>query len=354
MNNLLEKLKKLRPIWGKYSKYVYVCGLFVAMLLVMYFFTGEEYIANRVAQMNNKEVSGEDYVPDKEFEVDAYEAVNELICTYFDAYVNADFETLEEIATPVSDMEKSYIGTICQFYEEYQNVVCYTKHGLSKNSYIVSACFDIKFVDVDVVAPSMLLFYVQTNEDGELYINNLYSDFNMQYSELAINRDVFTALRKYSTQDDYLALYNNTETAFNQLIKENEEVYIMTKRTIPAMRQEWEDTVYYLYEEDTSETEDEADVTEATETTVTESVEPETETTIETEPESEEPATIYVKVNKNDINVRSEASSNSTKLGQVDKGTVLEKLGEENGWVKVKYDDQIGYISSNYVDEVTE
>ena len=63
-----------------------------------------------------------------------------------------------------------------QFYEEYQNIKCYTKHGLSKDSFIVSACFDIKFTNQEVTAPSMVLFYVQTDENGKLYINNLYSD----------------------------------------------------------------------------------------------------------------------------------------------------------------------------------
>ncbi len=365
MDNIKVVIKKVISLFQKYQRFVYVAGLFVVMTLVLYFLTGEEYIANREEQKNNKPVSGEDYVPDKEFKVDAYEEVNELIATYFGAYVEADFDTLSEIATPISEMEMSYITTLSQFYEEYQNIVCYTKQGLSKDSYIVSACFDIKFADSETLAPSMMLFYVQTNEDGEVYINNLYSDFNMQYSELAINRDVYTALRKYTTETDYLELYNEVETAFNQLIKEDEEIYILTKRTIPAVRQEWEDEVYY-YHGDTEESSDITEDTEEgsetdssemteTETTVTEETEIPTET--ESEPEStepQEPVVEKVKVRNNNTNVRSSASTSASKLGQVDKGTILEKLGEENGWTKVKYDNQIGYIKSSLLDEVTE
>lgn len=370
MNNILEKAKEVLSHLGKYKRYICVCGLFVVSVLVLYFFTGEEFVANRIAKMNSQQVSGEDYVPDKEFGINAYEELNELINTYFEAYVNADFDALSEIATPITDMEKSYITTLSNYYEEYQDVVCYTKHGLSKDSFIVSACFNIKFVDLDVVAPSMVLFYVQTNEAGELYINNLYSDFNMQYSELAINRDVFTALRKYTTQDDYLELYNNVETAFNQLIKENEEVYVLTKRIIPAIRQEWEDNVYYFHDDETEE--ESTDVTEETETesdtelSSSEAVDSSTQTTENTqnsestensetqEPESVEPVVQKVKVKSNNTNVRSEANAGSTKLGQVDKGTILVKLGVEGDWTKVEYDDQIGYIKTSLLEAVTE
>lgn len=274
MNNILEKIKKVLSFLSKFKRYFGVAGLFVVMVLVLYFFTGEEFIADREKEENSKTVSGKDYVPDKEFEINAYAELNELIALYFDAYVNADFETLETIATPISDMEKSYITIMSEYYEEYQDITCYSKHGLSKDSYIVSAKFNIKFAEQDVVAPSMVLFYVQTNKDGELYINNLYSDFNIQYEELAINRDVYTALIKYTTQDDYLTLYSEVETSFNQLIRENEEIYVLTKRTIPAMRQEWEDNVYYSHGDESESTEDTAEDTESTEDTeVTEGTE---------------------------------------------------------------------------------
>lgn len=264
----MEKVKsffhKIVLFVKEHKRYFAVLGLFILMVIVLVFFTGEAFNADRIAKRNSKTVSGEDYVPDAEFEVDAYPEVNELIAEYFAAYVNCDFETLEMVATPVSDMEKSYIAAMSQFYEEYQNIKCYTKHGLSKDSYIVSACFDIKFANQEITAPSMVLFYVQTNKDGALYINNLYSDFNMQYGEQAIDSNVFTALRKYTTQDDYLALYNQVDVAFNQLIKENSDIYQLTKRTIPGTRQTWEDTVYYA--EQGTDAVDDTQMTQPTDT----------------------------------------------------------------------------------------
>ena len=176
----LAKLKeKMGPLAEKViafvkeqKRYLGVAGLFVVFVVVLIFFTGSEFNAERIAKLNSIEVSGEDYVPDAEFKVDAYPEVNALIKDYFDAYVVADFEKLESVVSSMSDMEKSYITAMSQFYEQYQNIKCYTKQGLSKDSYIVSACFDIKFVNQEVTAPSMVLFYVQTDEEGTLYIAN--------------------------------------------------------------------------------------------------------------------------------------------------------------------------------------
>lgn len=348
-------LEKVIPFIKQNKRYFATAGLFVCLILVMLYFTGEEFNSKRIAKLNHKEVSGDQYVPDEAFEVDAYPEVNELIKKYFVAYVNADFATLETLATPVSNMEKSYITTMSQFYEEYRNVKCYTKHGLSKDSYIVSACFDIKFAGHDLTAPSMVLFYVQTAEDGSLFINNLYSDFNMYYSEESISKDVYTALIKYTTQEDYLDLYSGVEVAFNDLIKENTEVYQLTKRTIPGVRQQWEDSVFYV-EQETESTEavppqetPESESTGESETTPQE--------TPETEPEQENRVE-KVRCTKNDVNVRKKASPSGSRLGKANKGNEFVKLGvedDENGdeWTKIQFtDDEVGYIISSYVETV--
>lgn len=375
----LDKIKeKIKSVWEKVvpfvkekKRYFGVAGLFVALVVVLVFFAGPEFNADRIAKENSKEVSGEDYIPDAEFEVDAYPEVNELIKEYFSAYVAADFTTLEALANPVSDMEKSYITAMSPFYEEYQNIKCYTKHGLSKDSYIVSACFDIKFKDQAVTAPSMVLFYVQTDENGALYINNLYSDFNMKYSELAINKNVYTALKKYTTQEDYLDLFNQVEGSFTKLIKENNEIYQLTKRTIPGTRQVWEDTVYYV---ESSEVVGSTEGTEETETATPEPAPdpeptpepeptPDPEPTPEPEPQPEpEPVVQKVKIVgvSINVNIRAEANPRSNDIGDAYNGDVFVKLGEENGtdghvWIKVQFDgDKVGYIRSDFLADVTE
>ena len=115
---ILEKVKpileKVKPIWDKvvallkeHKRYVATAGLFVVFVVVLVFFAGPEFNADRIAKQNSIEVSGEDYVPDAEFEVDAYPELNALIEQYFKAYVAADLTTLDSLVSPLSDMEKS-------------------------------------------------------------------------------------------------------------------------------------------------------------------------------------------------------------------------------------------------------
>ena len=391
VKDILDKVKVFLPIWNKYKKYVITLGLFVMVMVTLYFFTGEDYIAKRLDALNNRPVSGDAYVPDKEFEIDAYEEINELISTYFEAYVNADFDTLTQIANPMSEMEQSYIDVMTQYYEEFRNIRCYTKHGLSKNSFIVSAYYEIKFVDIEELAPSLVLFYVQTNEEGEWYINNLYSDFNRRYRENVVNKDINTAFIKYTTQDDYITLHHQVDNAFKELIMENEEIYILTKRTIPALRQEWEDTIYYVHDGETESgtgtepdsgwfdgvepgttelptdsqepaTQEPATQEPATQEPVTQepaTQEPATQEPTPSETESQEPEVERVKVRMNNVNVRKKATTSSSSLGKADKGDIFEvkeKVQGDDGyiWVKIDYNGKTGYIRSDFLNEVTE
>ncbi|UPA29342.1 SH3 domain-containing protein [Terrisporobacter glycolicus] len=59
------------------------------------------------------------------------------------------------------------------------------------------------------------------------------------------------------------------------------------------------------------------------------------------------------KINTNTLNVRSSGSSNSSKLGILSKGTIVEIVKvDKSGWYKIKYKNGYGYISSSYVVDV--
>ncbi|MEG0854849.1 MAG: SH3 domain-containing protein [Terrisporobacter sp.] len=60
-------------------------------------------------------------------------------------------------------------------------------------------------------------------------------------------------------------------------------------------------------------------------------------------------------VSATSLNFRSGASTSSSIIGSLSKGTKVEVLSESNGWSKIKYNGQIGYVSSKYlVDKVTD
>lgn len=55
-------------------------------------------------------------------------------------------------------------------------------------------------------------------------------------------------------------------------------------------------------------------------------------------------------VNTSTLNVRKNANTSSQKIGSLNKNAVVAIVGEENGWYKIKYNNQYAYISAEYTD----
>ena len=161
-------------------KYIAGAAILVILIVVLLVYTGKQSgNSNKNGKVESTEISGADGT----YEVDSNEEINTLITNYFNAYANGDVDTIATLATPLSDIEKSYISMYSQYVDAYQSIRCYTKQGLDSQSYLVSVYLEMKFTGVDTVAPGLSFFYVQTNDDGSLYINNAYSYFNLNMLE---------------------------------------------------------------------------------------------------------------------------------------------------------------------------
>lgn len=53
------------------------------------------------------------------------------------------------------------------------------------------------------------------------------------------------------------------------------------------------------------------------------------------------------------VNMRAEPNTGGEVITVLEPGTMLEMLGEEAGWAAVEYQGQIGYVSLDYLEEVT-
>ena len=78
------------------------------------------------------------------------------------------------------------------------------------------------------------------------------------------------------------------------------------------------------------------------------------ETPADDAPAADENKEVRVKVNIKSVKVREKASTSSDVIAGAEKGDTFTKLGETDGWTKIDYNGKIGYIKSDYVDEVTE
>ena len=193
-------------------------GLFIIFVLILAFMAKP---VEPNGSTNGTEITGnvaENFQFDKDYAVDKDAAMTELLNSYYTAYASDDLETLEQVARPISNNEKSYIGVLSQYYESIQNIKYYSKAGLTEGSYFVSVYNEIKFYGVDTLAPTLDFFYVETDDEGKLYINNLYSIFNLSFAENTMDSDVYAVVQKYMQQEDFASLQQDVQAKYNEAL----------------------------------------------------------------------------------------------------------------------------------------
>lgn len=280
------------------------------------------------------------------YQVDAYENVNNLIAQYYTAYAAGDMTALTALATPVSENEQSYITLFSQYVEEYRNIKCYTKSGLDANSYMVSVAMEIKFTGVETTAPGLDFFYVRTNEDGSLYIDNLYSQYNLANQENALDTSIQNLIYKFENEEDVIALQQEVQGLYDAAVAADANLSTMISTTIPSAITNW---VTELAAQST-ETPTEAPAEEAVPETPAEETPAETpaeETPAET-PEEATPVTETLTATDR-VNVRAAADTNAEKLGAVEMGEKVIRTGTEGDWSIIDYNGQKGYVKSEYL-----
>lgn len=110
--------------------------------------------------------------------------VNELVTKYFEASVKADTEALSALVSDATSITKEDLQKRYEYIEGMKNIQCYTLDGPVEGSYITYVYYEIKFVDIDTLAPGMVRLYVCTTEDGSLniFLSDL-DDETMEYIE---------------------------------------------------------------------------------------------------------------------------------------------------------------------------
>lgn len=319
----------------KNIRYFTAGALFLILLLVLIKFTGpakpDDGLA--IASTQTEDVQEEPY------QVNANQEINNLVTQYYTAYASGDIDTLASIAAPVSANEQSYISLFSQYVEEYRNVACYTKTGLDSNSYLVSVSMEIKFADVDTTAPGLDFFYIRTNEEGSLYIDNLYSQYNLANQENALDTSVLNLITGFENARDVRALQQEIQGKYDAAIEADANLAAMISTTIPGAIAEWVATVTNQTPEEVAEnTETPTEIPEETQEEMPE------ETPAEQPPASSE--TVYA---TDRVNVRAAADTESDRIGAVDQGASLTRTGTEGEWSAVDYNGTTGYIKSEYL-----
>ena len=109
-----------------------------------------------------------------ELQKNAYPEVNQLLGDYFQAKVDQDPEALYRVfgKTDTGDLEerRKELAYEAKFIEDYQDITCYTKPGMTEDSFVVYVTYEVKYKRTDTLAPGLLWCYVVKSADGSYII----------------------------------------------------------------------------------------------------------------------------------------------------------------------------------------
>lgn len=326
-------------------------------------------------------------------------AIYTLIATYYNAMATGDEETLRSVCDEISDKDMYRYVELSQYIDYYPTLEIYTKTGPEEGSVIAYVYYKISFVGHEEEVPGYQALYICTNDQGGLYIKRGEN-----------SEEVNEYIKTVSTQDDVVEFNNKITVEYNELMVDHPEVlqYIseldsqvsiavgeklanqvagetqvaeagteegstdgQDTQTENGEQQEAEDqgpqyvtttTTVNVRSSDSEQADKLGKVSGGTKLQVLEQrpngwtkvdyegkegyIKTEFLQLAESAAETETIGTVTATTN---INVRASASETADRLGVLSGGDSAELLGTEGDWSKIKYNGQIGYVKSEYV-----
>ncbi|MCR4591110.1 MAG: SH3 domain-containing protein [Lachnospiraceae bacterium] len=398
-------------------QYFAVGVLFVVLVIVLAVFSIHKKDSDSKADASTEEsvesdALGTEPIPVPEnakLEQNAYEDINSFFNEYYEAVAEGDTDKMAEMGNTLDEEDKAKIQVKAGYTEDYENMSCYTKPGPEDNSYIVFVYYEIKYKNIDSLAPGLSTFYLCTNSDGSYYLKDIGSlPQNMKdyITEIANQSDVQNLLAEvdklYATNtesDPTLAAFmdslqtksesaaakvrdnggtaeevaeeNATDTGAEVRVKTTDAVRIRSGATTDednvigkaaagdtfvriSEDGEWSKIKYKdgeAYIKSEFLTTAEGDTVVGGEVQNADNAGGEENgggANAETAaPAAETAASGKITVNEA-VTIRSGASTDSNKLGSAYKGDTYELTGETDGWYKINYNGQAAYIKSDY------
>ena len=406
--------EKVRQIWeyvvknGKYIFPVVVCAA-VAITVVIALKAGgvhrEELnkIGETITTSESQTASSSTEVKEEIALVKNEDpAVLQAVETYYNALAEGDEAALNAICDKVEEMDMLWFLETSKYVEYYPALDVYTKPGYAEGETIAYVCFMVKLTGKETAYPGYMRHYLCTAEDGSLYMKR--TNLSNEANEYVL---------KVSSEADVLELTNRVKVEFDELMESqpdllgymndvSEEVMRMVGIELGNQKGEGGEGT-----EPSTETGEggeggggeTGDPDQPTEPVTTEVVYAIASTTVNVRKSDSEKAekigrltggtkvevleqlvngwskivyekkegyvmSKYLKVQESatkftpigtvkatdNINVRADASTDSSKIGTLVKGDSVDLLAVEGEWCKINFKNQIAYVKAEYVE----
>lgn len=348
----------LKEIWNKCVTLIkenkrYACAavLLVVFCVVMIVAGGKKL------SKGNETASGNA----KEFEKNANKQINTLIENYYEAYASGSEKKVSAYAAPISENEASYIELFSEYVEGYDVKNVYTQQGVDSNSYLVSVEMAIKFKDVATEAPGLDFFYVTGVESGELYIVNLYSQFNSRTKEYVTEDQIEQCIKQYESREEVKDLQAKVQAEYEDAVASDETLDAMVNVTIQDAVEQWMSSVTLVQGQtapqfalggDTSKNDSEDQKDPSEDGSAEEGNKDEEQSEEDVKPEVQDvKITEYVKTTE-EVNLRKGASTQKESICMLEGGVKLEVISMNvwGEWTYVKTKSgKKGYVRNDFL-----
>lgn len=343
INMWKERMRFLRDALIKHSKVAFPVIVIVAVAATVALALGAGRVEEQMEQLVQdtmekpetivssvpEETTLDRVIPEVPLEDMSYGAMYTLMATYYNALANGDVATIRSISNYVEDTEIIRIQELSKYIESYPLIEIYTKPGPVENSYVAYVYTHVTFYGHEDILPGLTAFYVCTDENGNLYLN-----------EGENPDDVLDYITTVSLQDDVVELNNKVNAEYNDLILSNEKLFEYLSELEKEVSKATGEALAAQYANA------EQDETWGAEGSDTDEEEAAGESTVEVPAEQ---GTVYATATTT-VNVRSSDSEQADKLGKVAGGTRVQVSEQRaNGWTKVIFEGKDGYIKSEYL-----
>lgn len=286
----------------------------------------------------------------------------QLLTDYYEAYADGDIKSLEKVATPISDKEKSYIKMISEYVKSYDIEGVLTKPGLNKNGLLTSVKLGVHYKNLKIVAPGLDFFYIE-KRDGKYHINNLYSTFNNQNGELDVDPTIIAMIAAFEQQEDVLMLESEVSQAFSRISLEDKDFNVYFTKTLPEVVTDWAADYKVVAQKKKAEEKQALAEKKKQEKKQAEEVK---KTKKEKKPsksenDKEKQKTASQKHKKqsgvsekivyttSEVNVRNKPSLTAERLGETKENARFTVDKEKNGWSRIRFHGKKAWIKSEFL-----
>ena len=165
------------------------------------------------ASMEVEESKDTDEIPVVPLEEGTHPEVEEFIKTYYAALAEGDMDTVLSLRSYTDDTERIKMLKKSNYVDKYENIITYTKEGPIDNSYIAYVYYEVKFNEIDTLAPALSSLYLVPDETKGFKI--WAGDFDEYAAKYIV---------EVSAQEDADTLFSKVEVKYSEAIEADENL----------------------------------------------------------------------------------------------------------------------------------